>query len=142
MKFVACFISIMFILLNSAAAFSAQGQRGTLNDESIAYTKHNLSSYWPSDAGTDLRTVTSSTTTEMCVFCHTPHGSNIDDLGGGVKAPLWNKRLSTTSGYFLYDEVWSPTLDAYRGANPKPSAPTGYSKLCLSCHDGTLAIGN
>ena len=137
MKYIVCFISIMFIFLNSATAFSA---RGDLGDENIAYTLHNLSAFWPSDAGLDVRTVKSPTQTEICVFCHTPHGSNVEDLGGGVRAPLWNRRLST-SGYFLYDEVWSPTLEAYR-VNVKPSAPTGYSKLCLSCHDGTLAIGN
>ena len=120
-----------------APVFSA---RGDLGDENIAYTLHNLSAFWPSDAGVDIRTVKSPTQTEICVFCHTPHGSTLEDLGGGVRAPLWNRRLSTAS-YFLYDEVWSPTLEAYR-VNVKPSAPTGYSKLCLSCHDGTLALGN
>jgi predicted CXXCH cytochrome family protein len=114
--------------------------RGDLGDENIKYTKHNLSSFWPADAGADIRTVKSATQNEVCVFCHTPHGSTLEDLGGGVKAPLWNRKLSTAS-HFLYDEVWSPTLEAYR-VNVKPSAPTGYSKLCLSCHDGTLAIGN
>ncbi len=138
MKYVVSFFMLLILFLNAQTAFSA---RGDLGDENIAYTLHNLSAFWPSDAGLDVRTVKSPTQTELCVFCHTPHGSNVEDLGGGVRAPLWNRKLST-GGYFLYDEVWSPTLDAYRGLNLKPSAPTGYSKLCLSCHDGTLAIGN
>ena len=137
MKYVASFFSVVILFLNAETVFSA---RGDLGDENIRYTKHNLSSFWPADAGADIRTVKSPTQTEVCVFCHTPHGSTLEDLGGGVRAPLWNRKLSTAS-YFLYDEVWSPTLEAY-GVNVKPSAPTGYSKLCLSCHDGTLAIGD
>ncbi|MBI3354593.1 MAG: hypothetical protein HY034_06880, partial [Nitrospirae bacterium] len=35
--------------------------RGDLGDENIAYTKHNLSAFWPSDAGLDVRTVKSPT---------------------------------------------------------------------------------
>ncbi len=137
MKYAVSFFAVIILFLNVESAFSA---RGDLGDENIKYTKHNLSSFWPADAGADIRTVKSPTQTEVCVFCHTPHGSTLEDLGGGVKAPLWNRKLSTAS-YFLYDEVWSPTLEAFR-INVKPSAPTGYSKLCLSCHDGTLAIGD
>lgn len=62
----------------------------------------------------------------ICVACHTPHNSDtsVDD------APLWNHTLSTAT-YTLYD---SPTLDATM------NQPGGSSKLCLSCHDGTVAI--
>lgn len=138
MKYAVSFFAVIILFLNAESVFSA---RGDLGDENIKYTKHNLSSFWPADAGADIRTVKSPTQTEVCVFCHTPHGSTLEDLGGGVRAPLWNRKLSSAN-YFLYDEVWSPTLEAYRGPNLKPSAPTGYSKLCLSCHDGTLAISN
>ena len=65
---------------------------------------------------------------EICIACHTPHNadSTVTD------APLWNHNLSTAS-YALYD---SPTLDA------TTAQPTGTSKLCLSCHDGTVAYDN
>ena len=65
---------------------------------------------------------------EICVACHTPHNANT----GVTDAPLWNHDLSTLS-YTLYD---SPTLDA------TTAQPTGTSKLCLSCHDGTVAYDN
>ena len=65
---------------------------------------------------------------EICVACHTPHNANT----GVTDAPLWNHDLSTLS-YTLYD---SPTLDA------TTVQPTGTSKLCLSCHDGTVAYDN
>lgn len=63
---------------------------------------------------------------EICIVCHTPHGADTTV----VDAPLWNHEL-TTQVYELYS---SATLDAVL------SQPDGPSKLCLSCHDGTVAI--
>ena len=63
---------------------------------------------------------------EICKFCHTPHESDktVPD------APLWNHKVSSAS-YTVYS---SPTLNAVVGQ------PAASSKLCLSCHDGTVAI--
>ena len=58
-----------------------------------------------------------------CQFCHTPHMA----LAG---TPLWNHKLSDA----VYEIYWSSSLDADIGQ------PTGSSKLCLSCHDGTIAL--
>lgn len=62
---------------------------------------------------------------QVCIFCHAPHNT------GGM-TPLWNRELPSAS-YTIYQ---SSTLDA------QPGQPTGSSKLCLSCHDGTIALGN
>lgn len=63
----------------------------------------------------------------LCMVCHTPHGSDTAVTG----APLWN-HATTTATYTLYS---SPTLNA------SPIQPEHYaSKLCLSCHDGTVAL--
>jgi len=64
---------------------------------------------------------------QICVACHTPHGGNTSV----TDAPLWNHALSVAT-YTLYS---SSTMNA--GALAQPS---GVSKLCLSCHDGTVAI--
>lgn len=66
---------------------------------------------------------------EICVACHTPHNAN----STVTDAPLWNHNLSAVTTYALYS---SPTLNA------TTSQPTGTSKLCLSCHDGTVAYDN
>ncbi len=58
-----------------------------------------------------------------CSFCHTPHGA----LTG---TPLWSHELSTA----VYNIYQSSSLEANVGQ------PTGSSKLCLSCHDGTIAL--
>lgn len=103
--------------------------------EDIRNTKHNLSSIPP--VGIE-RAVYTEQTTEICIFCHTPHGANTD--ASGINAPLWNRNLSTAR-YILYDQVWSTSFEGYE-KSPKPNAPTGYSRLCLSCHDGTIALGS
>ena len=64
---------------------------------------------------------------EICIVCHTPH--NADGTVSG--APLWNHAV-TAATFTLYG---SPTFNA-----PDITQPDGASKLCLSCHDGTVAI--
>ncbi|MBI5095237.1 MAG: cytochrome c3 family protein [Candidatus Hydrogenedentes bacterium] len=63
---------------------------------------------------------------EICVVCHTPHNANTTVTA----APLWNHQVSTAT-YTVYS---SGTLNATVGQ------PDGATKLCLSCHDGTVAI--
>ncbi len=84
----------------------------------IQFSKHNLSVSGPGD----IKAVSES---QICIFCHTPHGA-------GQDIPfLWNRRDQTVS-YIPYQ---SSTLYARVGQ------PTGASKMCLSCHDGTIALG-
>lgn len=70
-----------------------------------------------------------NTTTEICVVCHTPHNANTTVLN----APLWNHSLSAVATYTMYS---SATMNSTAGQ------PDGSSKLCLSCHDGTVALEN
>jgi predicted CXXCH cytochrome family protein len=84
----------------------------------VAQTKHNLSASGPGSVKT-------TETTAICVFCHTPHSA-------APLAPLWNKNV----GPMVYTTYSSSTLVS------APGQPDGASKLCLSCHDGTIAIGS
>jgi predicted CXXCH cytochrome family protein len=63
---------------------------------------------------------------QVCVACHAPHNA----MGSVSAAPIWNHTV-TTQIYSLYA---SSTLKATMGQ------PTGSDKLCLSCHDGTVAV--
>lgn len=81
--------------------------------------KHNLSVSGPGP-------VKAVTETEICIFCHTPHNAN-------PAVPLWSHTMSAGVNYLPYT---SSTLNAAVGV------PTGSSKLCLSCHDGTVAVGS
>ena len=74
-----------------------------------------------------------NTTTEICVVCHTPHNTISPTEG-----PLWN-RVTTGATYTLYNF----TPGAVPGSDIDGTGfgqPTGVSRLCLSCHDGTIAI--
>ncbi len=71
---------------------------------------------------------TTTATTEVCVFCHTPHGSNTD-----VSAPLWNK-TNPTSTYVRYSDLGTATLDGTE------TTVGSVSLACLSCHDGSQAM--
>jgi predicted CXXCH cytochrome family protein len=63
-----------------------------------------------------------------CTFCHAPH-SGLGDI-----SPLWNQKLSThtytpyTSTTYVEQGKTQPTLGIT-------------SSLCLSCHDGTVGVG-
>lgn len=83
----------------------------------IVDTVHNLSA-------TGHGPVRATGTTELCIFCHVPHRA-------ATTRALWNRALPPVT-YRLYG---SSTLQA------KPRQPNGASRLCLSCHDGTTALG-
>ena len=61
---------------------------------------------------------------QVCVFCHAPHNAT-------GQQPLWNRHMPPTH-YRIYQ---SSTTDA------RIDQPSGPSKMCLSCHDGSLALG-
>lgn len=70
------------------------------------------------------------TSNRGCGVCHTTHQSV-----PVTSAPLWHHETTVVAGYTLYD---SPTFDG-RSTITDPGAS---SRLCLSCHDGTVALEN
>lgn len=90
--------------------------------ESIINSPHNLSA-----SGGKGKHAVSFEEVRICVFCHAPHNAK-------PKLPLWNRDLSEAD----YTPYESTTLQA----SPKPDRPTGASRLCLSCHDGTIALNS
>ena len=106
------------LLALGAGAAAGPVLAGRISD--IRNTKHNLSVTGPGE-------VRATAEDELCVYCHTPHGATAG------AAPLWNRELSGAT-YLPYQ---SSSLDA-----TGIGQPGGTSKLCLSCHDGTIAIGS
>jgi hypothetical protein len=89
----------------------------------IRDTKHNLSMSGPGP----FKALEES---RICRFCHTTHAA-------APKQPLWNHELSQGAYYQTYQ---SPTFDAALSGQTS-FVPDGSSKLCLGCHDGTVALG-
>ena len=94
------------------AGNAAAGENISRNEAAaMLFGKHNF-------------TATGIATGEICAFCHTPQGAELN-----VAAPLWNRSLSPLSDYLAFSSLGSAT-----------SAATGsISMACLSCHDGTQA---
>jgi predicted CXXCH cytochrome family protein len=86
--------------------------------ESVLESRHNLSANGPG-------MVRAESEGRVCVFCHAPHSAE-------RASALWNRDAEVKT-YRIYS---SSTLDA------APGQPTGASKMCLSCHDGTVALGS
>jgi len=89
---------------------------------SVVDTKHNLSSSGPGQ-------IKALTEDRICVFCHAPHNAY-------PLTPLWNRKIEGVN-YSLYTPYTSSTMLS----PPSPVGPTGATRLCLSCHDGTIALG-
>ncbi len=90
---------------------------GGVTDESVVNSPHDLSARGRGST----RALQEN---KVCIFCHTPHNAM-------PQTPLWNRHLPRTH-YRIYE---SSTLDA------RVNQPSGPSKMCLSCHDGMLALG-
>ena len=83
--------------------------------QSIAYGALGISG-----SSHDLGSITGG---KVCIVCHTPHGAMTD-------GPLWSHE-TTTESFTVYD---SPTIST------TPGQPGNISIMCLSCHDGTIAV--
>jgi len=63
---------------------------------------------------------------DSCAYCHAPHS--------GLNRGLWNQKL-TTQSYTIYGS----DTETNRGRQPRLGED---SNQCLSCHDGSVAVGN
>jgi hypothetical protein len=105
-------IGILFVAFLGCTQLAMAQGAGNPAGQGVANTSH------------DPRLWSFGFETQVCVMCHAPH--NASSAG-----PLWNHALSAVPSYTLYS---SPSTTATIG-QPGPT-----SKLCLSCHDGTVAI--
>lgn len=110
--------SLPLVLLFAVLCGGVSAQRG--NKSAILNSKHDFRA----SSSTTIRSVSES---DVCIFCHTPHEANPGSY-------LWNQKPSTAQ----FQNYSSSTLQA----KIAPVQPEDVSKLCLSCHDGTIALGD
>jgi len=81
----------------------------------IVRSRHNLGQFGI--------VITTKSTTQVCIFCHTPHHSQTGT------SPLWNRSTAQSVNYTAYGTTIAGTT--------VNNANLGGSTLaCLSCHDG------
>ncbi|HEY2775803.1 MAG TPA: cytochrome c3 family protein [Candidatus Binatia bacterium] len=96
----------------------------------------------------------------VCIFCHAPHNTyrlspanGGPGVGGGPQAPdafdylpLWNHEPTGNAGsYTMYQNgPGAPTVGAKASQAIQEGTmnPGGASLLCLSCHDGSVAVNS
>lgn len=118
--------SALLALPASGGTGPGQGIIGTAHD----FTKPGTAGYY---AGSQAPKAS------LCVFCHIQHRFGAAGGDPTVKTRLlWNHRLSSQT--FNWGDV-SQTV----GGTQLPAdvnTTIGVSKLCLSCHDGTVSVGD
>jgi len=102
---------IMIVLLLSSHQLFGQAN-------SIVTTEHNLSTSGRGE-------IKSTSESRVCIFCHISHNASSD-------GPLWSRESSPAQVFKTYDRA---------SMKSRPEQPNGSTKLCLSCHDGTIAVG-
>ena len=73
---------------------------------------------------------------EVCVFCHTPHGASPD---AQTNTLLWNRVSSPPNATYSYTPYTASTSTTV-GPDTAGGTPTGISMMCMSCHDGVTSI--
>jgi len=116
----------------------------------IANTVHDLGH---AHNGIDYTADPADPLNRICIFCHTPHHAykvNGTGVGSGPEAPdgfdylpLWNHEPTTNVGsYTPYTSgPGAPTVGP-KALQAVLGQPGGTSLLCLSCHDGSVAVNS
>jgi len=145
---------VVFLAMLMLVAISATGwAQNNASKASILGSPHDFTNSSYEFTGTASGSTAAAAVTNTCFFCHIIHKTNTN--GSGVAssetlAPgymLWNHQLSSKTSYGVYSsDTFSAALAAAGdnaptdlGGSNNISAPT-VSNLCLSCHDGTVAI--
>lgn len=104
---------VVFMLVSTVTSFA--GIQGSAHDfSSTGWATNNY--------GTNA-----AATKEICRPCHVPHKALSTTI------PLWSHSETTNGTFILYS---SGTFNATNTIGQ----PTGVSKACLSCHDGSTAL--
>lgn len=115
---------VLLIAISAMAAWA----KGPAN---VSMTIHNLSTSAPGFTnGFQSDMYASANVSQVCVFCHTPHGGRID-------GPLWNRNLPAAIGAFTHYSSYTLSNSVIGAAG---RAVGDESRLCMSCHDGSATL--
>ncbi len=115
-------VSAIIFTITFAAMTAGIAVAGPAPGTGISGSKHDLSGLVPTE-------------TQLCIYCHAPH--NGTGAAGGL---LWNHSPSAATYNMYTEEAASDPAFANFIDGAQDAEPTGSAKLCLSCHDGTVAI--
>ena len=111
-------LAVAAFTMGATLAFAGAGA-GT----GIVDSKHDMRSYAASHGGA------ADSLDRVCAYCHTPHHA-VEDANADYM-PLWSRAVTTGTFAGYESTTFSQTV-----VDPV----VGPSRLCMSCHDGVVAI--
>jgi predicted CXXCH cytochrome family protein len=113
-------------------------------------TPHDLGS---AHNGMNYTAVPADPQKRICIFCHAPHNTyrlaGTPGVGPVADAafdylPLWNHTLQADTSYIMYDNGPGAPQTGHAASQAIESgmSPGSTSLLCLSCHDGSIAVNS
>lgn len=133
-------LAIGLLLALATVAMATNQAPGT----GIVGTSHDLSSATGVGDSWGAGSAADGTMDRICIYCHTPHHSATatDATAKGLTYyPLWNHD-TTVLTYATYTNGTDTPDGAQHMLNATLGQPGSVSKLCLSCHDGSVAISS
>jgi len=150
MKILSRFLLAMFLLGTLTATIWAVAPKAN-----IVGSPHDFTSATYTFTNTTAGSVATPAATNLCFFCHIVHKTQTNSSGTGTTsavAParfLWNHSLSSVASYGVYSSSpFNALLTAAGVSLPVDLGSTNNisafnsSNMCLSCHDGTVAISS
>lgn len=139
MKKFTFFLTASILFGTAALAIAAGPKLSVWGDVGGQTNRHNLSGDSRHTASVTYKAVYNPAdrrSTEICIFCHTPHNAS-------PATALWGRKSTVTSSFGFYT---SNTLAIFKDPVSKTASnyggePNYASRLCLSCHDGATALG-
>jgi Zn-finger protein len=113
-------------VMASTTAFALTFTGTNVAKAGVVASKHNMNSYTENTKDAEGR---------VCAFCHTPHHALADNTVDGIATylPLWSHKLTSQVTYNAYN---SATVNVDNGT----LGLSGPTILCMSCHDGVVAV--
>jgi predicted CXXCH cytochrome family protein len=139
-------ISILLLILGILVVSSTMVMAGANPGTGIKGTSHDLSTATGKGGLWDAGVAADSPLDRICIYCHAPHNTMTAAqavTAGVTYYPLWNHDV-TIQSFTPYSNTATGYLPGTisHQLNALQTMPGGISKLCLSCHDGSVAVSS
>lgn len=147
-----CVYGLLVVALGIVLAPRALTYTGSyVPDTGINNTPHDLGN--PGANGMVYPATPGDALTRKCIWCHAPHNTyRLSTAVGGQGPvapsqfdylPLWNHTLGVALGFTMYENGAGAPQTGPKALQAQGQMTLGSSSLlCLSCHDGSIAVNS
>jgi len=120
---------LLALMMLSATGFAQKSSKnniiGSAHDLRAGFAKYGFNSY------------------ALCNYCHIAHKTADSTYPSNIGPLLWNHTLSSVTSYGVYtSDIFQSYGTDIADLGPLNTGAYVTSNLCLSCHDGTVAIAS